>query len=160
MLSGTRAPNPPATSTSSTSPTTTRIPTTGEYSPGFPACPTSCKDGRMAVSFGDTFTLTLLTDDPDLAVEADRAGVQRIGVDLETIGKAARQRGHDTRLSTHSWDDLDVVGGVVCRAGLFVRINPIHDGTDLEVERALASRASVLMLPSFSTACEVERFVD
>jgi hypothetical protein len=113
----------------------------------------------MAASFGDAFTLTLLTDDPGLAVEADRAGVQRIGVDLETIGKAARQRGHDTRLSTHTWDDLDVVGRVVARAGLFVRVNPIHDGTDWEVERALALRASVLMLPSFSTAWEVERFV-
>lgn len=113
----------------------------------------------MAASFGEAFTLTLLTDDPDLAVEADRAGVQRIGVDLETIGKAARQRGHDTRLSTHTWDDLDVIGGVVRRAGLFVRVNPIHDGTDREVERALASRAGVLMLPSFSTAREVERFV-
>ena len=113
----------------------------------------------MAASFGEAFTLTLLTDDPDLAIEADRAGVQRIGVDLETIGKAARQRGHDTRLSTHTWGDLDVVGGVVARAGVFVRVNPIHDGTDREVERALASRASVLMLPSFSTTWEVERFV-
>lgn len=113
----------------------------------------------MVASFGDAFTLTLLTDDPDLAVQADRAGVQRIGVDLETIGKAARQRGYDTRLSTHTWDDLDVVAGVVRRTGLFVRVNPIHDGTDREVERALASRASVLMLPSFSTAWEVERFV-
>jgi hypothetical protein len=113
----------------------------------------------MAASFGDAFTLTLLTDDPALAVEADRAGVQRIGVDLETIGKAARQRGYDTRLSTHTWDDLNVVGAVVLRAGLFVRINPIHDGTDWEVEQALALRASVVMLPSFSTAREVERFV-
>jgi len=113
----------------------------------------------MDASFGEAFTLTLLTDDPHLAVEADRAGVQRIGVDLETIGKAARQRGYDTRLSTHTWDDLDVMAGVVCRAGLFLRVNPIHDGTDQEVERALASRARVLMLPSFSTAWEVERFV-
>ena len=113
----------------------------------------------MAASFGEAFTLTLLTDDQDLAVEADRAGVQRIGVDLETIGKAARQRGYDTRLSTHTWDDLGAVGNVVCRAGLFVRVNPLHDGTDREVERALVSRASVLMLPSFSTALEVERFV-
>ena len=114
----------------------------------------------MALSFGEAFTLTLLTDDPALAVIADRAGVQRIGVDLESIGKAARQRGYDTRLSTHTWDDLDVVGGAIRRARLFVRINPIHDGTDLEVERALAAGAGVLMLPSFSTASEVQRFVD
>src|SRR5688572_11668281 len=153
-----KAASRPATSTCSTSHTTTRIPTTGDSSPGPSACPTFCR-APMAASFGGAFTLTLLTDDPHLAGEADRAGVQRIGVDLETIGKAARQRGYDTRLSTHAWDDLDVLRGVVSRAGLFVRVNPIHDGTDREIERALASRASVLMLPSFSTAWEVERFV-
>src|SRR5688572_4273904 len=101
----------------------------------------------MPAGFGDTFTLTLLTDDPVLAVEADRAGVQRIGVDLETLGKAAHQRGHDTRLSSHTWNDLAVLGAVVHRAKLFVRINPIHHGTEQEVELALALRADVLMLP-------------
>ena len=72
----------------------------------------------MGAAFGDTFTLTLLTDDPLLARQADRAGVQRIGVDLETLGKAARQRGHDTRISSHDWDDLGVIAGSIRRASL------------------------------------------
>lgn len=113
----------------------------------------------MGSAFGDTFTLTLLTDDPLLAGEADRAGVQRIGVDLETLGKAARQRGHDTRISSHGWDDLGVIAGAIRRASLFVRLNPIHQATELEVELALGLRAAVLMLPSFSEASDVARFV-
>ena len=114
----------------------------------------------MPAGFGDAFTLTLLTSESSLAREADRAGVQRIGVDMERLGKMARQRGHDCRISAHTWDDLAAVGEVVQAARLFVRVNPIHDGTEREVEIALGLRASVLMLPSFREADDVARFID
>ena len=44
--------------------------------------------------FGEAFTLTLLTDDSVLAKSAYDAGVDRIGLDLERLGKAERQAGH------------------------------------------------------------------
>ena len=62
-----------------------------------------------AASFGDEFGLTLITDDPVLAAEADAAGVNRIGLDFERLGKAERQAGQNTRLSEHSWDDLAAI---------------------------------------------------
>jgi citrate lyase beta subunit len=113
----------------------------------------------MAAAFGDAFTLTLLTADPVLAAHADRAGVQRVGIDMERLGKSERQRGHDTRISMHSWTDLAAVGGVVRHSALFARVNPVHDGIEAEVEIAVAARASVLMLPRFSDPDEVARFV-
>jgi hypothetical protein len=112
-----------------------------------------------SADFGHDFRLTLITNDPQLALEADHAGVNRVGVDLEHLGKTERQAGHDARISPHGWNDLSTIGRVVHRADLFVRINPIHAGTESEVETALRLGATVLMLPSFERADEVVRFV-
>lgn len=115
--------------------------------------------GMGPTSFGSRFRLTLITADPALAAAADQAGIERIGLDLEHRGKAARQAGEDTRLSRHDWSDFMRVAPVLRRADLFVRLNPPHDETPAEVERALAAGARVLMLPFFHTAGEVSRFV-
>lgn len=113
----------------------------------------------MKTLFGDSFCLTLITNDAGLAANADRAGVNRIGIDLEYLGKAERQPNPDTRLSRHDWDDLSRISGCVQQADLFVRINPIHAGTEAEIETALELGAKVLMLPSFRTAGEAATFV-
>jgi hypothetical protein len=113
----------------------------------------------MKTLFGDTFCLTLITNDAGLTANADRAGVNRIGIDLEYLGKAERQPNPDTRLSRHDWDDLSRISGCVQQADLFVRINPIHAGTEVEIETALELGAKVLMLPSFRTAGETATFV-
>lgn len=109
--------------------------------------------------FGNSFCLTLITSDPALAMLADRAGVDRIGVDLEVLGKAQRQTGHDTRLSNHTLDDLRRVAGVLTRARAFARVNPVNSRTRDEVETALQAGADVMMLPFFASAVEVETFV-
>jgi hypothetical protein len=116
-------------------------------------------DDSPAERFGDEFRLTLITNDPVLAAEADAAGVDRVGVDLERLGKAERQAEEDTRLSEHRLDDLAAVARSLARADLFVRLNPLNPGTSLEMETALQSGAKVLMLPFFRTANEVDRFV-
>lgn len=110
--------------------------------------------------FGDDFRLTLVTDDAALARRADRAGIERIGIDLERIGKAERQAGQDTRLSLHGMDDLARIAGAITQARAFARLNPIHPGSAAEVEAALAAGARVVMLPFFHGAAEVARFVD
>ena len=93
------------------------------------------------------FTLTLWTDDPALAAAADAAGVDRIGVDLERLGKRERQRDPAAWVSPHTETDLARVAGVVRRAAVFARLDPLHDGTAAQVERVLALGATVLMLP-------------
>ena len=48
------------------------------------------------MSFGDEFRLTLITNDPGLAAKADHIGINRIGLDLEQLGKAERQEGQES----------------------------------------------------------------
>jgi hypothetical protein len=111
------------------------------------------------VAFGENFRLTMITNDVRMAACADQAGVDRVGVDLEYLGKAERQAGHDTRLMQHDWDDLSGISKQLHHADLFVRINPIHAGTLAEIDTALELGAKVLMLPAFRTADEVATFV-
>jgi citrate lyase beta subunit len=110
-------------------------------------------------AFGDTFCLTLLTNDPGLASRGDQAGVNRIGVDLERLGKAERQVGEDTRLSEHSWEDLAKIAQCLAHAALFVRLNPLNENTSEEINTSLQCGAKILMLPFFRTADEVRTFV-
>jgi len=93
--------------------------------------------------------LTLWTDDPDLAEAAEIAGVDRIGVDLERLGKRDRQADPRLWLSTHREDALPLIGKRLRRARLFARTNPFHDGWPEEAERLLAAGVQVLMLPAF-----------
>ena len=113
---------------------------------------------REASGFGEKFCLTLITNDPVLAAQADAAGVDRVGVDLERLGKAERQAAENTRLSEHSLDDLAVMARTLASAVLFVRLNPLSPGTPREIEAALGRGARVVMLPFFRTADEVDKF--
>ena len=102
--------------------------------------------------------LTLWTDDPVLAAQADAAGIDRIGPDLERLGKRRRQQGMGYRISEHRRERLPALRAALHDAQLFARTNPLHHGTAGEVERLLAAGVQVLMLPMFTTAGEVTRF--
>lgn len=111
--------------------------------------------------FGEGFTLTLVTDDPGLAAEADAAGVQRIGIDIERLGKAGRQADHpQARISAHILADLGRLKPALRRARLFCRLDPPHPGTGEQIERAVDLGVGVLMLPYFADAADAARFVD
>ena len=111
------------------------------------------------MGYGNDFTLTLFTNDPGLAARADAAGVDRIGPDLEIIGKQRRQGHLNTRISAHSLDDIAAIRPRLTRAKLFVRTNPIHPGSADEIERVLDAGAEVVMLPMFTTPEEVAIFL-
>ena len=106
----------------------------------------------------ERFLLTLWTDEPTLAGEAARAGVDRIGLDLERRGKQARQAGLGTWISTHRLERLPALRDAVAGAQLFARVNPPSPESPAEVEHLLAEGVQVLMLPMFRRAEEVERF--
>ncbi|MHA6643018.1 aldolase/citrate lyase family protein [Mesorhizobium sp. A623] len=89
---------------------------------------------------------------------ADTAGVDRIMVDLEILGKQERQGHLDTLISSHSLDDIDFVRRRLTRSSLMVRINPIHDGSAAEIDAVVARGAEIVMLPMFMTAEEVQTF--
>jgi citrate lyase beta subunit len=89
---------------------------------------------------------------------ADRAGVDRIGLDLETLGKEERQKGRETRLYHHEIGDAKRIFPHVTHGARFARVNPLHVGTQAEVEALIEALADVIMLPYFRTLAEVEAF--
>lgn len=111
------------------------------------------------MAYGDEFILTLFTNDPLLAVAADLAGVDRIGIDIERIGKPLRQGHLPTWISDHREEDLPGIHAALGQARLFARCNPIHGESGAEIERLLDSGVQVLMLPYFKSAHEAERFI-
>lgn len=109
--------------------------------------------------------LMYLTNRVDVAEAAQSAGVDRIFVDMEYIGKSDRQGGMDTVQSMHTLDDVKNLRKVLNKSTLFVRCNPVHDATDNhcstedEINGIIECGADVIMLPFFQDASQVSRFI-
>ena len=104
--------------------------------------------------------LIQITNDPAFARRCDALPGLRLFVDLETHGKAERQAGRNTFISTHALADVGRVRAVLQRAQLMVRVNPLHPGSADEVDAVLAQGAQRLMLPMFTEAGELQTFAD
>ena len=74
--------------------------------------------------------LMYITNKPEVALIAEKNGVQRIFVDMEYIGKSDRQGGMDTVQSFHTVDDVRKIKKCLTSASLMARCNPIHEKTD------------------------------
>lgn len=105
------------------------------------------------------FKLMILAADSQSATEAQHAGIDRIFYDLEYINKAERQRGRNTVISNNSIEDIPQVRKVLTTSELLVRTNPIHAYTEIEVEKAIAYGADILMLPMVMSHRDVEQYV-
>ncbi len=109
--------------------------------------------------------LMYITNRPDVAKIAESAGVDRIFVDMEYIGKSDRQGGMDTVQSHHSIEDIRNIKNALTTAQVMVRVNPIHEASadycssKEEIDSAINAGADILMLPYFKTAAEVREFV-
>lgn len=104
--------------------------------------------------------LLFITNDPTTARFADDAGVDRVMVDLEIIGKDARQGHLNTVISRHTRDDVSSLREVIFKGELMVRINPLFPGSKREIDDIVARGADRLMLPMFRYPDEVARVVD
>ncbi len=104
--------------------------------------------------------LMLITNQPDLAKSAVSAGVDRIFIDLEILGKKERQGHLDTVISAHSIDDVPKVRAAISDSELLVRLNPPHDAIAEEIEQALESKPEFLMLPMFHETAELAEFCE
>jgi 2-keto-3-deoxy-L-rhamnonate aldolase RhmA len=102
--------------------------------------------------------LLLITAEPALASRCDALPGLRLFVDLERIGKAERQAGRNTFISTHTLDDIAAIRNAAPRTPLMVRLNPLHAGSQNEINEALARGADRLMLPMFATPEELASF--
>lgn len=109
--------------------------------------------------------LMYITNRPEIAQIAEYAGVDRIFVDMEYIGKDKRQGGLDTVQSHHTVEDVKNIKNAIVKAELLVRCNPIHDATadycssEEEIDQTIKAGADLIMLPYFKTAEEVSSFL-
>ena len=109
--------------------------------------------------------LMYITNDPAVALIAERSGVDRIFIDMEYIGKDLRQDGMNTVQNHHTIDDLKEIKKAVTKAEIMVRCNPIHGATEGypssedEINEIIEGGADIVMLPFFKTADEVREFI-
>ncbi len=110
--------------------------------------------------------LMYITNKTDIASLAQDAGVDRIFVDMEYIGKELRQGGLDTVQSHHTIDDIKALRPILTKSKLLVRCNPIHGATKdylssaREIDEIVKAGADIIMLPYFKTTREVKLFID
>ena len=104
-------------------------------------------------------TLMYITNDPAVALIAEKNGVQRIWVDLETLGKEERQRNMNSVKSHHRIHDIEVISNVLTTSEMLVRINPINEGSVSEINRVIDAGADMIMRPMWKSVAEVKEFL-
>ena len=109
--------------------------------------------------------LMYITNMPAVAVIAEQAGVDWIFLDMEFIGKDARQGGLDTVQNHHTVKDVEKIKAAVKKAKVLVRVNPIHEALQNypsskdEIDAVIEAGADIVMLPFFKTVKEVKEFI-
>jgi 2-keto-3-deoxy-L-rhamnonate aldolase RhmA len=109
--------------------------------------------------------LMYITNKPAVAEIAEQAGVDWIFLDMEFIGKDARQGGLDTVQNHHTVKDVANIKAAVKTAKVLVRVNPIHEAlpdypsSKDEIDATINAGADIVMLPFFKTVEEVRQFI-
>ena len=104
--------------------------------------------------------LMYITNDLEVALIAQKYGVNRIWIDLETLGKEERQRGLDVVKSHHSVNDIRIIKPRLSTSEMLVRVNPWNKGSVAEIDAVIDAGADIIMLPYWKTVDEVRKFVD
>lgn len=103
--------------------------------------------------------LMYITNDLAVAKIAEKAGVDRIWIDLEILGKEERQKGLNTVKSHHSVEDIKKIAPKLTSSEMMVRINPWNDNSEAELNQVIAAGAQIVMLPMWKNVSEVESFL-
>lgn len=104
--------------------------------------------------------LMYITNDPEVAKIAADAGVDRIFIDMEVLGKAERQGGMDTVQSHHVPEDIAKVRAAIGnKAEIMARVNPLNPNSQAEIDASIENGADVIMLPMWRTADDLRQLV-
>ena len=104
--------------------------------------------------------LMYITNDENIAKIAEESGVDWIFIDLEINGKEERQGYLDTVISHHKIEDVKMIKNVLRKSELLVRINPIYEDSQEEIDQVIINGADIVMLPFFTQKEEVEKFIE
>ena len=103
--------------------------------------------------------LIYITNNPQIAKIAEENGVDRIMVDLETLGKEERQKNMNTVKSHHTIEDVNKLSEMLTKAELLVRVNPWNENSEDEIESVISAGAKRIMLPMWKTTCDTDSFL-
>ena len=104
--------------------------------------------------------LIYITNIPEVALIAEKNGVERIMVDLEQLGKEERQRNMNTVKSNHTIEDVRTISNVLTSSEMLVRVNPWNETSVDEIEAVIDAGADRIMLPMWKTEDEVNSFLN
>lgn len=107
-----------------------------------------------------SLSLMYITNDPTVALIAEKNGVDRVWVDLETLGKEERQKNMNSVKSHHTVQDVANISKVLTTSELQVRINPWNEGSKAEIEQVISAGADRIMLPMWKTIQDVDAFLN
>lgn len=128
----------------------------------FSSSPLYVKEQDRLIGDNDYGKLNLfyITNRPEVALIAEKYGVDRIWIDLESLGKEKRQKNLDTVKSHHTVTDISLIKPLLTKSELLVRVNPWNKGSASEIEDVIAAGADIIMLPYWKTVDEVRLFLD
>lgn len=99
-----------------------------------------------------------ITNDLKIADICQKCGIERIWVDLEYKGKNERQRGMDSVKSKHTIEDVKKIRPVLTHSQLLVRVNPMDEESEDEINAVIEAGADIIMLPMAKSISEIEQF--
>lgn len=108
----------------------------------------------------EPLTVFYITNRPEVALIAEKYGVDRVWIDLEKFGKEDRQKDMNTVKSHHTVADIAVIKQLLTKADLLVRVNSWYGGSVDEIEAAIAAGADIIMLPYWKRPDEVRKFIE
>lgn len=103
--------------------------------------------------------LMYITNSPVIALIAEKNGVNRVWIDLETLGKEERQKNIDSVKSHHTLQDVEIIANVLTKSECMVRINPWNANSLDEIEKVISAGADRIMLPMWTHFTEVDAFL-
>lgn len=100
-----------------------------------------------------------ITNDVEIAKICDENNVIP-WIDLEILGKEERQKGMNTVKSKHCIQDITLTKKVLKNMPLLVRINPMNENSEGEINKVIELGADIIMLPMFKNKDEVSKFLE
>ena len=103
--------------------------------------------------------LMYITNRLYVALIAEKYGVDRIWIDLETLGKEERQHNMNTVKSHHTIEDIKRIKPLLTKSEMLVRVNPWNKNSVQEINDVIYAGADIIMLPMWKSASEVNQFL-
>ena len=104
--------------------------------------------------------LMYITNDPEVALVAERSGVDRIWIDLETLGKEERQKNYNSVKSHHTVEDIRTIAPMLSSSEMLVRVDPWNENSQEQIDSVIEAGAQIVMLPYWKTPEEVAHFIN